>query len=232
MSKSPTELQNSPQFRARLPQDAPIVERPTRSMSANAVKQIFLMLLLATAALANDDSRGPTSDEAVSGTWDGTAGSRYTLVDDHPDAAGSDYLTHGTTAGNLTFGFPAFTIAGENTVASVQVIYYDQRTGGATSNAAGRLKVGASYFNASTHAPANGTWTLESDTWTQNPATSAAWTVDQVNGSGANALAAFGFFSTDANPTVRFSSVIVRVNFTGPAKSAPRRVYITQRKEP
>ena len=201
------------------------------SKSPPALKTIFLLLLLATAAHADDDSRGPTSDEALSGTWDGTPGSRYTLVDDHPDDAGTDYLTHGTAAGNITFGFPPFTIDSENTIQSVAVLYYDQRTSGAPANAAARLKVGGSYFNASTHAPANGTWTLQTDTWTQNPATSADWTVDQVNGTGANALQAFGFFSSDANPTVRFSSVIVRITFSGPAQSAPRRVYITETRQ-
>ena len=56
------------------------------------------------------DARNPTSDEAVSGTWTGTAGSRFAVVDDYPDSSGADELTHGTTAGNLTFGFSAFAV--------------------------------------------------------------------------------------------------------------------------
>lgn len=181
---------------------------------------------------ADTADQNPTSDEAVSGTWDGSAGSRYTLVDDHPDSGGTDFLTHGTTAGNLTFGFTAFSVPAGSTITSVAVIYYDQKSAAQGAAAAGRLKVGGSYYNASTHNPANGTWTLRTDTWTQNPDTSANWSVDQVNGSGGNALQAFGFFSSDANPTIRFSSVIVRVTYTPPSQGGPKRVYVSQARFP
>ncbi|MBI4164304.1 MAG: hypothetical protein HY508_01060 [Acidobacteria bacterium] len=176
--------------------------------------------------MADTADQNPTSDEAVSGTWDGTAGSRYTVVNDHPDSSGSSFLTHGTTAGNLTFGFSAFSIPAGSTITNVQVIYYDQKTASQSAAAAGRLKVGGNYYNASTHNPANGTWTLRTDTWTTNPKSAVNWTVDDVNGSGSNNLQAFGFFSSDASPTVRFSSVIVRVTYTLPL-GGPKRVYIS-----
>ncbi len=163
---------------------------------------------------AATDSRDPASDEAVSGSWDGTAGSRYTVVNDHPDSTGSSYLTHGTTAGYLTFGFSAFSLPAGSSITNVQVIYYDQKTASQASAAAGRLKVGGNYYNAATHNPANGTWTLRTDTWTQNPKSAANWTVDDVNGVGSNTLQAFGFYSSDASPTIRFSSVIVQVTYS------------------
>ncbi len=159
-------------------------------------------------------SRNPTSDEAVSGTWDGSAGTRYTVVNDHPDAGGSTSLTHGTTAGNLTFGFSAFSIPSIATDISVDVIYYDQKTGNGAAATAGRLKVGGNYYNSTTHNPTNGVWVLRTKSWATNPKTSVAWTVNDINGSGANALQAFGFFSDDANPTVKFASVIVQVTYT------------------
>ena len=175
-----------------------------------------LLLCLSAVSFAATDSRNPTSDDAVSGTWDGTAGSRYTLVNDHPDSNGSTYLTHGTTAGYLTFGFSAFSIPAGSSITNVQVIYYDQKTGSQASAAAGRLKVGGNYYNANIHNPANGTWTLRTDTWTTNPNSAVAWTLDDVNGVGANALQAFGFYSNDASPTIRFASVIVQVTYSLP----------------
>ncbi len=176
-------------------------------------RYLAAFFLLSGLLFADTASRNPTSDEAVAGTWDGTAGSRYTLVDDHPDSAGTDYLTHGTTAGNLTFGFSAFSVPAGSSITNVQTIYYDQKTASQAAAAAGRLKVGGAYYNATTHNPATG-WTLRTDTWTTNPKSTASWTVDDVNGVGANALQAFGFFSNDASPTIRFSSVIVQVTYS------------------
>lgn len=50
-------------------------------------------------------TRAPTSDYNFTGTWTGTDGSRYTLVDDYPDTTPDDYLDHGTVAGYIQFGF-------------------------------------------------------------------------------------------------------------------------------
>lgn len=159
-------------------------------------------------------SQNPTGDEAVSGTWTGTAGSRYTLVDDYPDAAGTDRLVHGTTAGNLTFTFAAFSVPSDATVTSVAILYYDDRNGNQQSNIGGRLKVGGTYYDIATHAPTNGTLVQRTDTWTTNPRTSAAWTPAQVNGTdGSNDLQAFGWRSTDASPTIDLTSIRLDVTY-------------------
>ena len=105
-------------------------------------------------------SKAPTSDEAVSGSWTGSAATRYTLVDDYPDASGTDSLTHGTTAGNITFGYTAFAIPAGSTAISVAVRYYDQKSASQGASIGGRLKVGGNYYNhASPHNPANAVWT-------------------------------------------------------------------------
>ena len=157
----------------------------------------------------------PTSDEAVSGTWTGTAGSRYTLVDDHPDTTGVDSLAHGTTAGNLTFGFTAFNIPTGSTAITVYVDYYDGEAASGNNNAAGRLKVGGNYYNAATHNPSGTGWTSRTDTWATNPKSAAAWTAAEVNGTdGTNPLQAFGYYSSDANPAWRTSSIQLRVVYT------------------
>jgi hypothetical protein len=164
-----------------------------------------------------EQTRNPTGDEAVSGTWTGSAGTRYTVVDDYPDTGGTDELTHGTaTAGNLTFTFSAFTLPTIATAITVLVDYYDYKTASQTCNIAARLKVNGTYYASSTHNPANGSAnrTQRTDTFATNPNTGAAWTVADVNGSGSNPLQAFGWVSSDANPSIVLSSIRIRVTYT------------------
>ncbi len=173
-------------------------------------------------------NRTPTSDYSFNGTWTGSAGTRYTLVDDYPDSGGADYLEHGTSAGYGIMGFSAFSVPAGSTNISVQVRYYDQKTASQGCNIAGCLRVGDSgggygYYDASSHNPANGTWTAREDNWANNPKTAAAWTVDQVNGVGTNALVNAGWHSTDANPTIRVSSCELQVTYTPPSSGNRRR---------
>jgi hypothetical protein len=138
-------------------------------------------------------------------------------VDDYPNTSSADALTHGTTAGNITFGFSAFDVPSGATGISVQVRYVDGEASNGANNCGGRLKVGGSYFNATTHNPSGTGGTAREDNWATNPKTSAAWTVDDVNGVGVNALQAFGIVSTDANPTLFIASAEVQVTYTPPA---------------
>lgn len=162
------------------------------------------------------DTRNPTSDIEVSGTWSGSAGTRYQAVDDHPDSSGADFLTHGTAAGNLLLGHSAFSVPANSTGISVDILYYDRKNASQSCNIAARLGVGGNRYNASSHNPTNGTWVLRTDSWSTNPKTTAAWTVDDVNGVGANALEGIGWVSTDANPAIDLASIQIRVNYTPP----------------
>lgn len=162
--------------------------------------------------------RAPTSDEAVSGTWSGSAGSRYTLVDDYPDETPNDILTSPTAAGGcqITFGFSAFSIPAGSTGISVQVMYRDDEASSGNNNCGGRLKVGGNYYNAATHNPST-TATNRSDNWATNPKTTAAWTVAQINGTdGTNDLQAFGINSSDANPSFFITGVQIQVTYLPP----------------
>jgi hypothetical protein len=163
-------------------------------------------------------TRNPTGDGTFSGTWSGSASSRYTLVDDHPDSSGADKLTHGTTAGRGTFTFSAFTVPAGSTITNVQVVYYDQKTASQGASWGAFLRVGgADRATNDAHNPANATWTLRTATYTTNPATSQAWTVDQVNGAaGSNNLEGFGVVATDASPTCEMASIQLVVNYTEP----------------
>lgn len=150
------------------------------------------------------------SDESVSGTWTAIVNSRYSVVDDYPDANGTDFLTHGTAAGNITFGFSAFSIPVGATAISINLDYYDKKNASQACNIGGRLKVGGSYYNATTHNPTNGTWVHRIDTWATNPSTSGAWTVADINTN----LQAFGWVSSDASPAIDLSSIQLSVTYT------------------
>jgi len=157
--------------------------------------------------------RYPSSDITATGTWSGTAGSRYTLVEDYPDD-NIDFLQHGTTAGAILFGFSAFSIPSNATGITLRMNYYDQEGTSGVNNIAGRLRLSAAVYTATNHNPGT-TTTLRTDTWSTNPATSAAWTPAQINGTdGTNPLNAFGFASTDANPAIRIYSVELQVEYT------------------
>lgn len=159
--------------------------------------------------------RRPTSDDSVTGTVSGTVSSRYTLVNDHPDSTAATYLEFGTATSYMSFGFtPAFNIPVGATSISVQVIYYDTEGTSGTNNCGGSLKVGGGYYNAATHNPTTSI-TLRTDNWATNPKTTVAWTVDDINGVGVNALEGFGCYSTDSSPAYRISSIVVQITYTG-----------------
>lgn len=163
----------------------------------------------------------PTSDISTSGTWSGTAGSRYTLVDDYPSTSTADRLVHGTTAGSIIFGYTAFSVPSGSTINSIQVEYYDQCTFANVSNFGGRIRVGGTTYDVSTHLVSN-VATSRTDTWSTNPRTGVAWTVDDVNGVGSDALDAFGVRSTDANPQNWIASIRLLVDYTEASTGTPR----------
>jgi hypothetical protein len=168
-------------------------------------------------------TRNPTADVIASGTWSGSAGTRYTLIDDYPDATTTDILTHGTTAGNIYFNISNFTVPSGSTITNVELKYYDYKNGTSTAYMNGRLSFKNGTLvttNDTQHNPGNGiaNVALRTHTWTTNPKTGSGWTDAEVNGNGtaANSLAGFGFISTDANPTVSITSAQLSVTYTPP----------------
>lgn len=157
--------------------------------------------------------RAPTSDEAVSGSWTGTVNSRFANVDDYPDTS-ADGLRHGTTAGNLTFGFSAFSIPTFATSISVFLDYQEAEAATGVNELSARLKVGGSYFDTDSHDPPLSV-TQRTSTFATNPKTGAAWTPAQINGTdGTNDLQAFGFSSSDASPRIDIFSAQLRVEYS------------------
>lgn len=163
-------------------------------------------------------TRNPTGDGTFTGTWDGVAGSRWTLVDDHPDSAGADLLTHGTTtAGRGPFTYSAFTVPTLAYVQSVQVLYYDRKDASQADSWGAYLRVnGVDRAVIDAHNLTNGSWVLRTATATTNPATGAAWTVADVNGTGTNPLQQFGVVATDVSPACKLASIQLVVNYIDP----------------
>jgi hypothetical protein len=163
-------------------------------------------------------TRNPTSEVAVTGTWRGT--SRHLLLDDHPDSGNpAADLTTCSAAGTLVLGFSAFTIPANSTAISVQVLYYDFKNGSQGSVAGSLIRCNDTTNRLSaTHNPGNGNAAiaLRSDNYATNPKSGQAWTVDDVNRVGTNGLTAFGLSVTDASPTVVVSSAQIQVTYTPP----------------
>lgn len=141
-------------------------------------------------------------------------------MDDYPSQGSSDQLNHGTTAGHIKFSFAPFSIPVGSTAISVQVLYYDYKNGGAAAQVGAALRLGSTPtdHNAATHNPGNGiaNIALRTDNFATNPKSGAAWTVNDINGSGTNFLVGFGWRSTDANPVVSFTSILLQVTYTPP----------------
>ena len=86
------------------------------------------------------------------------------------------------------------------------------------------MKVGTTtrYYSAYTQLNDGGSYSEQTFTWATNPKTGVAWTRDDVNGSGTNKLAQFGFraycFSNSSGyANNEITEVFVTVNYTVPS---------------
>lgn len=179
-------------------------------------------------------TRAPTSELDVSGTWTDTSTTRWPKVDDYPDSANpiADGITVGITGtANIEFGFSAFTIPAGSTAISVQVLYYDFKTASQACSIAAQLRIGSTPTNhdfGTTHNPGNGNANIAqrtNDFGTTNPKSGSAWTVDDVNGVGTNGLVGFGLVSADNNPSITISCIQLQVTYTPPAPAEDQDSY-------
>ena len=188
------------------------------SDTINACKIAAIIKRLTTTPSPTTQTRNPTSDVSFTGTWTGTAGSRFQNVDDYPDAGNP--ITDGLTCsanGEGLFGFSAFTVPAGATSISVQVLYHDFKNGSQGSAIGARIRCNdTTGRDASTHNPGNGNANIasRSDNYATNPKSGAAWTVNDVNGVGTNGLTAFGWNSSDSSPSNTVSGIQLQVTYT------------------
>jgi hypothetical protein len=152
-------------------------------------------------------TRKPTSDTSATGTWSGSSGSRYTLVDDFPDTTADGLTLTGFSGGEIDFGFSAFTVPGGSTINYVAVQYYDATpSDGLTPQAGARLSTVEETPHILITNP-----TFREARWYKNPSGNVLWTVSSVN-----ALTSFGIHSPTANPGVTVYSIQIVVDYTPP----------------
>jgi len=160
---------------------------------------------------SGSQTRYPSGDISYSGTWSPNT-NMWSYVDEEGahDGDSSYLLLSGWSGGNVLFSFPAFSVPSGMEIRglTVTLVARDNTSGG--NNMRPYIRVGGSTSSGtSTEVPTE--YGTISYTWTTNPKTGSAWTKDQINGVGSNALQGFGVSSGDASPSIRLTQVYATV---------------------
>ncbi len=160
--------------------------------------------------------RLPNADDFVQ--WSRSAGAdNYLLVDDPVGSHDSDSTyTYAPVNGTVadTFEFAVFTIPAGATINSVTLKGYFRYEVNGITHLHLRMTIGGTIYPSAEKNP-QATYGLESWERTTNPKTTIAWTVDDVNGVGANALQFFGYYNdTLADIVTRCTQIYLEVDYT------------------
>jgi hypothetical protein len=170
-------------------------------------------------------TRVPTGNYDVAFDTEGS-GYNYENVDEYPSTNDADY--NWSYASNVfdMFTFNAFTVPAGSTITNVKIYLRGKimPSGGTDIGATVNIyDPGAGYY----YCDLFGTWTSsfaeQVMTWTTNPRSGLAWTIDQVNGVGDYRLCNFGYRTTTPDPEtcVDYASrVYIEVNYTEGKKSS------------
>jgi hypothetical protein len=161
------------------------------------------------------DTRVPTSDGDISGTWN-TAPCWDDVDETTPNDA--DYMTGTTDSGGYKlFNFSPFNVPAGCTITNLTVYVRAKDYSSGTNDIRATIKVNGNRHNGSSHNPGS-SFTTYSESYDTNPETGAAWTVADINGTGAHPLQQFGVYSNDLNPDVEVSMVYAEVTYTGDSR--------------
>jgi hypothetical protein len=154
--------------------------------------------------------RVPVSDNQTSGTW--TTSPFWSKVDEttHDD---SDYIV-GVANGYQTFNFTPFTVPSDAAIQNLTVYLRARDDSTGNNEIRASIKVNGVTCNSTTSNNPGSSFTTYSYSFTTNPRTGAAWTVDDINGTGANPLQAFGVWGIDLDPDIRVSMVYAQANYS------------------
>jgi hypothetical protein len=140
---------------------------------------------------------------------------KYAAVDETTPNDG-DYITCAADAGGYAlFTSPVFSVPASATITDL-TIYYRARgvSWGGQNNIRAAIKVGGNVYDTVDTGQNPGTsFYTHSYSFNTNPKTGAAWTVGEINGTGANALQQFGIASNDLDPDILVSMVYAVVNY-------------------
>jgi len=171
------------------------------------------------AATTTGQTRLPTGDQGHSGSWDKTTNMYSYVADDPWNDGDTTYLLCGTntSGGYALFTFSAFSVPAGSVITSLDVAYSCRRMDNPGSNMRAALRVaGTDYLTTDGGANPSKTYSDRTYSYTVNPNTGLAWTVDDINGAGASPLQAFGVNSADADPAIRITAVKAVVNYYTP----------------
>jgi hypothetical protein len=192
---------------------------------------------------ATNQQRIPTGDPpfgGARGTWTTTPSSpstRYDKVDETPPANDADYITGVSTGyggyGYCLFTFSPFSVPAGATITDLTIYYRAMDVPPPPTNRNNNIRAAiylggfTVYYTTDPGFDPGSSFTTYSYAYTTNPATGAAWTVDQINGVGANSLQRFGVASNDLNPDVDVSMVYAQVNYTSAVYDEQIRVDVS-----
>ena len=159
------------------------------------------------------NSRVPTSDGDISGTWNTAP-----CWDDVNKTTPNDttYMTGTTDSGGYKlFNFSPFTVPAGCTITNLTVYVRAKKLGSGSADMRPDIKVnGTRYYPSSGNNPSSSSFTTYSYSWNTNPNTSSAWTTADINGTGSHPLQQIGVYSNDLNPDVEVSMVYAQVTYT------------------
>ncbi|HXX59478.1 MAG TPA: hypothetical protein VEI27_02235, partial [Dehalococcoidales bacterium] len=165
------------------------------------------------------DTRVPTGDGDISGTWNANPAPCWDAVNE-TTPNDSDYMTGTTSAGGyMLFTFSPFAVSTNYPITDLKVYVRAKDVSSGNNDIRPSIKVGGTRYNttASSNNPGN-SYTTYSYTYSVNPATGQAWTVADINGTGANPLQQFGVYSNDLSPNVSVSMVYAQVDYASDSR--------------
>jgi len=150
--------------------------------------------------------RLPTNTIQKDNAW-GTTGCSssvsYQCVDDPIGSYDTTtYIARSGGSGQYAiFGFSSFTVPAGVTIDYVRATYVAQKSGSGSPSLNAVLKVGGTSYLSSSQSLTS-SWVTYTQDWLVNPQTNAAWTINDVNGTGPYPLQGMGVYSTNNTPVV------------------------------
>ncbi|PLX74058.1 MAG: hypothetical protein C0614_12235, partial [Desulfuromonas sp.] len=187
--------------------------RARTGVTVSLLAGLLVLEALCGAALVHADTvnRYPTGDFAANFTTLVGAASHFDAVDDAVADGSATYVEANADLEIDLFSFPAFSVPAGATNIAVSVTYVAQKGGALASSLAPYIRVSGADYTGTAVDPVNGTFTQYSHTWAQNPNTSSAWSIAEVNGT---ALQYFGLVALDTTQPPQVTQAYITVTYT------------------